>query len=417
MNNQYEQNGTADLLKTIEDLSYRLQIAEDTIEAIRTGSVDALAVQENGETKIFTLEGAEQTYRVLVESMSEGAVTLNQQGLVLYCNSQFAQLINLPLNEVIGSSFYRFIPAEYHLPFSKIFITGWKQQTKSEFILQPAGAAIVHVYISLTTIANKGEEVLGMIITNLSDQKELEKLTKTKEELSVKNDELLKINYDLDTFVYTASHDLKSPVLNIEGLVMALDEILAEDPQKKEVYKIIHLINNSIARFKNTILDLTEISKLQKNFSSLPEKINCREIIQEVIAGLQDQIVKAQAEITVDIVDFREFEFSKKNFQSIIYNLLSNAIKYCCADRKPKILVKIEPHENFVLLSVQDNGLGIQVSQMPKMFSMFGRLHDHVEGSGIGLYIVKRIMDNAGGNIELESEEGLGSTFKLYFKI
>jgi len=416
LNRASEHKSAEELQQEINELRYQLQVAEDTIEAIRTGSVDALAVQENGVTKIFTLEGAEHTYRVLVENMSEGAITLNQNGLILYSNSQFATFVNLPLSDIIGSPFQRFLPLEYQEPFQHIFAQGWSHHAKSEFVLQPFRKELLHVYISLTTISNKGDDMLGIIVTNLSEQKELERLTQTKHELSIKNEELVRINDDLDTFVYTASHDLKTPVLNIEGLVTILEEVLDKNASQAEVRHIISHISSSVTRFKSTILDLTEISKVQKNFSSAPETIKCREIIEEVKEGLGSMIQQAEAEVKLTIDGSLELRFSKKNFQSIIYNLLSNALKYRSPLRKALVQVTMERRGDYIVLCVQDNGLGIDMKHELKLFAMFQRLHDHVEGSGIGLYIVKRIMDNAGGKIGVESEVGKGSTFKLYFK-
>ncbi|MFD3003068.1 ATP-binding protein [Pontibacter toksunensis] len=417
LNHASKHKTAEELQQEVDELRYQLQVAEDTIEAIRTGSVDALAVQENGVTKIFTLEGAEETYRVLVENMGEGAVTLNQHGLILYCNSQFAKFVNLSLSEVIGSPFQRFLPTDYQESFQTIFALGWKQHVKSEFVLKPIQQDLLHVYISLTTIATKGDEVLGIIITNLSEQKELERLTLTKRELSKKNEELIRINDDLDTFVYTASHDLKNPVLNIEGLVTILEEVLEGDASSEEVKQIISHISSSVTRFKTTILDLTEISKVQKNFSSTPEAIDCQQIIKEVKEGLGEIISTSNAEVIVSISDCHGLQFSKKNFKSIVYNLLSNAIKYRSPDRKPIIYVNLENKDNYIVLSVRDNGLGINLKNESKLFAMFKRYHDHVEGSGIGLYIVKRIMDNADGKISVDSEIGKGSTFTLYFKV
>lgn len=416
MNNAAEHKSTASLDKEIEDLRYRLQVAEDTIEAIRTGAVDALAVQENGETRIFTLEGADQTYRILVERMSEGAITLNRQGLILYSNSQFAKLVNLPLTEVIGSSFTMFLPPDYQSQFQDNFTRGWNQPSKGEFILKPVKADALHVRLSLNTIEDKGDAVMGMIITNLSERKELQKLAEAKKYLNEQNEELNRINQDLDTFVYVASHDLKAPVLNIEGLVTALTETLGEAAKMGDVRNIINLIGSSIVRFKNTISDLTEVSKVQKEISTRPEKILLRSFIDDVKDELREMIVLTEAEITVQVADDLDLCFSRKNFHSIVYNLLSNALKYRSPDRRPEIHLNIEPLEDCVLLSVKDNGLGIDAKNISKIFLMFERLHGHVEGSGIGLYIVKRIMENSAGKIEVESEVGRGSTFKLFFK-
>ena len=417
MSQNHPERSVDSLLKELENVRYQLQVAEDVIEAIRTGSVDALAVKEGGETRIFTLEGAEQTYRVLVESMSEGAVTLNHQGLILFSNSQFAKIVNLPLHEVIGSSFTRFLPLEERDRFEDMLAEGWGGQIKGEFILAPFASSQLHVYLSLNTIVDKDQELLGMIVTNLSEQKELEKLAKAKEELSDKNKELIKINNDLDTFIYTASHDLKSPVLNIEGLVDALDEILDDGSSKEDIRQITNMIGKSVARFKSTLLDLTEITKVQKNFAGAEEDIDCKELIDDVLSGLDQYITQNNATIELDIENSPVIKFSRKNFQSIVYNLVTNAIKYSRSGNPPKVKIKSKRVRDYMLLSVEDNGLGIDMEMETKLFSMFQRLHTHVEGSGIGLYIVKRIMDNAGGAIEVESEVGVGSTFTLYFPL
>lgn len=109
-------------------------------------------------------------------------------------------------------------------------------------------------------------------------------------------------------------------------------------------------------------------------------------------------------------------QFSKKNLRSILFNILSNAIKYKSPDRAPEIRIRTEKSDEFTILSIQDNGLGINDEQKKNIFGAFRRAHEHVEGMGIGLYLVKKTVTNAGGDMELESEEGKGSTFKVYFK-
>src|SRR5215210_2089376 len=98
-----------DLEKELEELRYQLAEANDTIEAIRTGQIDALVVQGDKGHQLFTLKSADITYRVFIENMTEGAVTLNPDGLILYCNSQFARMVNMPLSNVIGLPFDQFI--------------------------------------------------------------------------------------------------------------------------------------------------------------------------------------------------------------------------------------------------------------------------------------------------------------------
>jgi signal transduction histidine kinase len=106
--------------------------------------------------------------------------------------------------------------------------------------------------------------------------------------------------------------------------------------------------------------------------------------------------------------------FSEKNLRSIIYNLLSNALKYHHPDRPPRVRVLSRVEGPWQVLEVHDNGLGLDESQQQELFTMFRRLHSHVEGSGLGLYMVQRILANAGGRIEVRSQPEQGSTFRVH---
>ena len=99
-----------------------------------------------------------------------------------------------------------------------------------------------------------------------------------------------------------------------------------------------------------------------------------------------------------------------------MYNLISNAIKYRSQERKAFVKISCREEPVFLILEVADNGLGLTPTNEKKMFSMFKRFHSHVEGSGIGLYMVKKIIENAGGRIEVQSKLGQGSTFSVYFR-
>lgn len=130
-----------------------------------------------------------------------------------------------------------------------------------------------------------------------------------------------------------------------------------------------------------------------------------------------EHIIEASnTQIEMEIDDCFVVEFPLKNLQSIIYNRLSNAIKYRSPERIPFIKVHCSMTDEYTTLSVSDNGLGMDLSNSVKIFAIFKRLHNHVEGSGIGLYMVKRIVENVGGKVEVTSKLGEGSTFKVYFK-
>jgi PAS domain S-box-containing protein len=234
------------------------------------------------------------------------------------------------------------------------------------------------------------------------------------EELKYKNQKLVSVNNDLDNFVYTASHDLKAPISNLEGLVSALKDDLY-DKIEKEDKDLLEMINISISKLKNTITELTEIGKMQKELEILTDEVFFKKILEEIKIDLADMIASSHAEISSDF-KIDKILFSRKGLRSILYNLLSNSIKYKKLDVIPKIHIETNDGDEFTLLSVTDNGLGIEETQKEKAFGMFRRLHSHVEGTGVGLYIVKQIVNNAGGKIEIESKVGVGTTFKIYFK-
>ncbi|SIT84683.1 Signal transduction histidine kinase [Pontibacter indicus] len=229
--------------------------------------------------------------------------------------------------------------------------------------------------------------------------------------------ELTRVNKDLDNFVYTASHDLKAPINNIEGLVTALGEVL-ENPEeaRDELNIIMAMIQDAISRFKHTLMDLTEVAKLQHQDETAAESVRFEELIDDITLNIQDLIFKYDATIETDFSEVPDMVFSRKNLRSIVYNLVSNAIKYSSPERKPIIWVSTYREGDYTVFCVKDNGLGLKSEDRDKVFDMFKRLHAHVEGTGVGLAIVKRIVENSDGKIECDSEQGKGSEFRVYLK-
>ena len=239
-------------------------------------------------------------------------------------------------------------------------------------------------------------------------------LVSTNDELSGKNNELLRINDDLDSFVYTASHDLKSPIANMEGLATLLRDVL-QGKLNKEDEQVLDMVQHAVNKLKGTIADLAEITKVQKELQSAVEPLSFDMMLEGITTDIDGLIKESGATITTDF-EVRNILYARKNLRSIIYNLVSNAIKYKSPERAPEVHIATYRDEGYLVLEIQDNGLGIKKEQQHKLFTMFKRLHSHVEGTGIGLYIVKRIIENNGGRIEVESELGKGTTFRVYFK-
>ncbi|MFN3403023.1 MAG: sensor histidine kinase [Cytophagaceae bacterium] len=233
-------------------------------------------------------------------------------------------------------------------------------------------------------------------------------------ELNDINAELRRINEDLDNFVYAASHDLKSPIVNTEAL---LELLFDEDPKsEEEILELRSKITFSLNKIKNTINNLAEVAKAQKTVYEDIENLDFHEIIQEVICDTEELIKRTGTVIKLDL-HARKIRASRTMTKSILYNLISNAIKYRSPERNPEIYISTENSEEYTLLNIKDNGLGIDLNKnRHKLFTIFKRFHDHVEGTGIGLYMVNRMVEKEGGKIEVESAVNEGTTFKVYFK-
>ena len=226
------------------------------------------------------------------------------------------------------------------------------------------------------------------------------------------NNRLARTNSDLDTFVYTASHDLKAPISNIEGLLLALrHELPTAIVQQDMITRLLDLMQGSVERFQQTIGHLTDISQLQQ--PEAPETVDLATLIRGVQLDLAPLIEAAAATLTVLLTGCETVRVAPKNLRSVVYNLLSNAVKYRAPDRPAEVQLRTHCTSQNVVLEVQDNGLGLSETQQGQLFGMFRRLHTHVEGSGVGLFMVKRLIENAGGTIAVRSQVGEGTTFTV----
>ncbi|RZK18546.1 MAG: HAMP domain-containing histidine kinase, partial [Hymenobacter sp.] len=266
---------------------------------------------------------------------------------------------------------------------------------------------------------NEQDEITQWIgtYTDIHEHKlALGRIDQAQGQLRENNAELTKVNVDLDNFIYTASHDLRAPITNIEGLLQALlSELPAVPDPTTQVGVILNLMQDSVERFKRTIDDLTDVSKLQREHPADTERVGLPEVVQNVLLDLEPLIQSTGARLVVEVADCPPISFSPKNLRSVVYNLLSNALKYHAPARPPLVQLRARCESSYIVLTVQDNGLGLDEAGRQKLFGMFQRLHDHVEGSGIGLYMVKRMVENAGGRIEVATQLDVGSTFTVYF--
>ncbi|MFC7000062.1 sensor histidine kinase [Rufibacter roseus] len=221
-----------------------------------------------------------------------------------------------------------------------------------------------------------------------------------------------KLNRNHEVVIHALYHDIKGPISNMEGLVSILGEANGDGAVIKEVEEMLTL---AVSKLKETVDDLVDIGGNDRGFDQEPERVNFGNVIEDAKLSLKDKITETKANITSEL-NVTEISFSRRNIRSIIYNLISNAIKYKSSDRSPEIQIKTEEVGESILLTVKDNGMGMEDDKRSVIFDRFTRLRDDIEGSGIGLFIVKNMVEGMGGEIQVESTEGEGTTFKVYFR-
>ena len=414
----------ADKLKELED---QLDEANDTIEAIRSGQIDALVVNTSDGHALYTLKSADHAYRVFIEKMTEGAVTLNLSGLIIYCNSKFAAMVNHPMTEVIGSPFAQFIMEKNKKELELVFSKGWKEDVKTEVSLD-CDAGETPAQLSVNSLVLEGGRFLNIIVTDLTTQKEAERELKNKnEQLLVLNEALSKSNHDLQQFASVASHDLQEPLRKIQVFSKFLkDRSFGEMTAASKQY--VEKIISSANRMKTLIVDILAYSKLSAEDSKF-EEVDLKALFEEIIDDFDLKIEEKQA--LVELGELPTIEVNKGQLRQVFNNLISNALKFTRPGVQPRVIIQhkkinareiglsLLDDENYCRISVKDNGIGFDEKYASAIFSLFERLNPKstFEGSGIGLAIAQKIIDKHHGIIISKSKEGEGSEFNIILPI
>jgi len=371
------------------------------------------------------LHSPEKINSYFIEQIKDYAIfSMDTEGIITTWNQGIERLKGYKEKEIVGEFYGILFPEAYqqaNMPENELNTALKEGVYETENWRRRKDGSYFWAAIILTPIFSDGKHIGFTKVTgDITKQKELQdKLAKRQQSaIENKNKELQKVNLELDSFIYTASHDLMSPITNIEGLMVFLrDELTASDALNEDIEEILQRVIDSMDRFKRTIQDLTDISRMQKGFRESPsdEIINIQDVYDEIVADIAIPAGLKTCTIHTDL-QVHQLKFTRKSFRSILFNLISNAIKFQSPKRECIITVSTRLEEPYVLLSIKDNGLGMNEIQQEQLFTMFKRFHDHVEGTGVGLYMVKRIVENSGGKIEVESEEDKGTEFKLYFK-
>ena len=380
-------------------LQQELEEAQETLRAIRQGEVDALVVEGPLGPQLFTLKSAEQPYRMLVEQMQEGAVTLTTAGDVLYCNRRFAELVGVGPEAVVGGPIAPFVAQADRALLDAALRNG---RGRHEGHLLGVEDRLVPALFSVSTFVADGAETVCLVVTDLIE------LTRTR----VARAEAEAASQAKDQFLAMLGHELRNPLGAISSAVSVLGQSTTPEHTRRARSVIAHQTEH-LTRLVGDLLDVTRgaLGKIELVRSSIEVASAVRQCLMtlESTERLARHVVNVEAEPVWVQAD-------EARIEQIVMNLLSNALKF--TPHGGRIDVRVQREADEAVLQVADDGAGIAADLLPSVFDLFVQggdgEPDHRSGLGVGLTLVRRLVELHGGRVEAASPgPGRGSVFTV----
>ncbi|MDI5889179.1 PAS domain S-box protein [Flavobacterium yafengii] len=261
----------------------------------------------------------------------------------------------------------------------------------------------------IVNVISENDQVLSLrgIMIDITTTKEAEK------DLNDSFNLVTEQNKRLLNFSYIVSHNLRSHTSNIAS-IMSLIESSESEEEKDEMIQLLKSVSNSL---NETMIHLNEVINIRTNIGLVSESLNLQQYLETVQSVLSEQINSKNVSISTIMPDDVMINYNPAYLESILYNIISNSIRYSHPERKPIIIIKWINDDENKILQISDNGVGIDlVKNADKIFGMYKTFTNNADSKGIGLFITKNQIDAMGGNITVESEPNIGTTFKIYIQ-
>jgi PAS domain S-box-containing protein len=318
----------------IEELRARLEEAEETLHAIRHGEVDALLVSSPSGAQVFTLESAEQPYRILIEQMQEGAVTLSESGMILYCNLRFAQMIRVPHEKVVASPIRAYVAPEYVERFASLLLQGLRRSARAEITLQTKDETPLPTFVTVSPLPSVVEGAVCMVVTDLTEQESMRRNQAKIEEL----------NERLKQSMTETHHRVKN---NLQIIAAMIDMQVLEGEPALPISEFERL-----GRQVRSLAVVHDLLTAQAKADAQAQLISARALLSKLLPLLQD--TAGQRRIQTDVADAQISARQGTSLALITNELVSNALKYGFGE----VTVTFQVNEHAATLEVCDDGPG-----------------------------------------------------------
>lgn len=407
-----EQNSGCTIDITVEKKKQRIDLSL-TISPIHSDHQEIIGfsviAKDVSNTKL-----EEERFRLAVEAAPNAMIMINSHGSIVLINSEAEAMFGYSREELFGQSIHQLVPASLR-SLHNLYVQNYLEAPdrrkmgygSSDLQGQRKDGELFPIEVGLTPITVDKEVYIISSIVDISERIQQQRALKNL------NNELRRKNQEMEQFIYTVSHDLKAPLVTIAGFANRLKSSADLAENEAHLHKLDRILAN-VRSMESLLQDLLHLSRIIKR--DLEKTwVNTNETLQHVLDSLEGDIKKMNAQINVDGTLPHIFAQESLLFQCL-QNIISNALKYSKPDVKPVIKIIGANEAGHSGVRISDNGIGIAEQHQERIFNVFERLNPEAgEGSGVGLSIVKTIIEKHSGRISLESVVGYGTTFTILF--
>src|SRR5258706_3478803 len=363
------------------DLRARLKAAEDTLRAIRANEVDALVIGPGGKEEVRTLGGVDEPYRIFVEAMGQGAATIGDDGTILYCNTAFARLLEIPIDQLLGSSIYQYVSSDDEGLLRALLWEALTGSAKRDFNLLLNAKKSIPVHFTANPLKLEGTNLICLLATDLTEhyallaaQAEASQARQAADELRHARDVADATNRAKDQFLAVLSHELRTPLSPAVLILSALADHPGLPADVREDLAMVHRNIELETRLIDDLLDLSRVINGKLNLRAVATSAHgvLRQAMQLCAAEAEEKGIRLSAYLTAgnDIISA-----DTARLQQVFWNLLKNAIKFSPEGaqieiRSENIQSKDDPQGKLRIRFI-DIGIGIAGEHLTAIFNAF----------------------------------------------
>jgi PAS domain S-box-containing protein len=399
-----------EILELNAELHTRLREAEETIRAIQKGAVDAFVLEESGEHRVYTLQGADRPYRIFVEEMLQGVATLYEDGTIVYCNRPLADLLQVPHEKLLGARLHEFVVSEDRALYDDLLRQAPSGSGRGEARLRRSDGKLIPAYFTFSELPPDSGALFGVLVTDLTSQKH-------HEQLALAQQALREADRRKNEFLAMLAHELRNPLAPIRNAISILRQ-----KGGSPVRETCEMLERQVGLMVRLVDDLVDVSRITRNKIELrKERIDLEAVVAQAVECTRPLCLSMGHEMAIRLPDEPiVLEGDRIRLTQVFANLLDNACKYMERGGRVSLSADFSPPQGEatgqVVVRIRDEGIGIAADQLARIFDMFAQVDTTLErtktGLGIGLTLVRKLVEMHGGRIEAHSEgPGKGSEF------